>query len=73
MAHKEREIRDVSELTLVVSLVQFQVVEILSKRMTNNNLIIQNFLELSQNQSGNLDLQLVQSSGKMGRASGRQV
>ena len=32
MAHEERELRDVSELALVLSRIQLQVVEVISKR-----------------------------------------
>ena len=50
MAHEERELRDVSELALVISRIQLQVVEVISKRMANDDLVVKNFLELTQNQ-----------------------
>ena len=46
LTHEEGDLRDVTNLTLVLVLVEFKVLEVFFQRMSDNNLVVQNLLKL---------------------------
>ena len=46
LTHEEGDLRDVTNLTLVLVLVEFEVLEVFFQRMSDNNLVVQNLLKL---------------------------